>query len=63
MDDSLTILTDLQIQFFLLLQDLLPSIHGALKLIHHGVEGGVSTCRPLETLSDAELLAADLVQY
>ena len=63
MHHSLTELADLQVQVFLLLQDLLPPVHGSFKLVDDGVEGGVSPRGPLESLADAELLTADLIQY
>lgn len=57
-----TELTYLHVKVFFLLQDLLASVHGTLKLIHHRVEGRIGTCRPLESLPNTELLTADLVQ-
>ena len=61
MYDCLHHLFHLSKQCLLLLQHGLVSVAGTLELIDGGVEGGVGSSCPLQTLRDTELLAVNLL--
>ena len=44
------------------LEDQLASVHGSLKFVDGGIEGGVGAGCPLQSLGDTEPLTVDTVQ-